>query len=85
MNKRACFMGLIGILLANVVSAATVIPPPDLNPGDQYRLVFVTSGATTANSDDISTYNNLSTRRLQRFRPLVSLPAAGLLLRPRPR
>ena len=58
MNKKACTVGLFAILLANFVSAAIVIPPPDLSPGDQYRLVFVTSGTTTANSNDISSYNN---------------------------
>lgn len=44
--------------LCGIVSAAIVIPPPGLNPGDQYRLVFVTSDATTASSDDIATYNS---------------------------
>lgn len=44
--------------LAFEVSAAIVIPPPDLNPGDQYRLVFVTSGARDAISGDIADYNS---------------------------
>ena len=31
--------------------------PPGLNAGDQYRLAFVTTAQTTAQSDDIETYN----------------------------
>lgn len=37
--------------------AAQVVVPPDLNPGDQYRLVFVTDEPTFANSADINDYN----------------------------
>jgi len=34
-----------------------VTVPSDLNPGDQYRLFFVTSNAFTGSSSDIGTYN----------------------------
>ena len=58
MAKWSSLLIFVGWLLPGFVAAAIVIPPPDLNPGDQYRLVFVTSDATTANSDDIATYNS---------------------------
>ena len=35
--------------------------PTDLNPGDQYRLAFVTSRQTTATSSDIADYNTFGT------------------------
>lgn len=38
--------------------AAITITPPGLNPGDNYRLIFVTDGTTTASSSNITTYNN---------------------------
>ncbi|NNM10649.1 MAG: hypothetical protein HKO60_01840 [Pseudomonadales bacterium] len=39
-------------------SASTVVPvPPGLSPGDEYRLVFVTSGSTDAISSNIADYN----------------------------
>ena len=43
----------------DVIGAATPIDtvPTTLSPGDQYRLVFVTSTTTTATSTDINTYN----------------------------
>ena len=37
---------------------SVVLQPTDLNPGDEYRLVFVTSGLTQGLSDDINDYNN---------------------------
>ncbi len=42
---------------------ADLTPPPGLNPGDQYRIAFVTSDAflTNAVSTDISIYNQLAT------------------------
>ena len=43
-------------LIAGPVSAITVVPT-DLNPGDQYRLAFVTSGTTSAVDTDIAEYN----------------------------
>jgi hypothetical protein len=38
-------------------SAAPITVPPGLNPGDQYRLVFVTSTARDATSTNIADYN----------------------------
>ena len=42
---------------ACLVNAEPIRQPPDLEPGDQYRLAFVTSTTTTATSPDIETYN----------------------------
>jgi hypothetical protein len=39
-------------------SSVTEMTLADLNPGDTYRLAFVTSTETTANSNDIDFYNN---------------------------
>ena len=36
---------------------ASVYLPAGLNPGDEYQLVFLTSGQTDATSNDIGTYN----------------------------
>ncbi len=57
----------LGLLVLAVVGIATradagiITVPPGLSPGDQYRLVFVTSGTTNATSSDISTYNTFVT------------------------
>jgi hypothetical protein len=51
----AIFIWLIGATAAN----AALVVPPDLNPGDTYQLVFVTSALTSAISSDISDYNDL--------------------------
>src|SRR6056297_2312099 len=40
------------------VRADLVFQSADLNPGDQYRLVFTTSTTTNATSTDIADYNN---------------------------
>ena len=45
-------------LIVGSASAEIVIPPPDLNPGDQYRLVFITNGTRDALSADIADYND---------------------------
>lgn len=37
---------------------AIIISPPDLNPGDNYRLIFITDGSTNATSSDVATYNS---------------------------
>jgi hypothetical protein len=52
---------LSGVALATlgISSAAQAITliPPDLNPGDQYRIAFVTSTIRDATSSDIDVYN----------------------------
>ena len=42
----------------NVVDAEIIIPPPGLEPGDQYRLIFTTSQRRDATSSDINVYND---------------------------
>ena len=54
-----------GVFIAGAVSALTptsalavpITTPTGLNPGDQYRLVFITSQAHNATSGDITVYN----------------------------
>ena len=47
--------GMLGATMAS--QAAVVTVPTGLNPGDTYRLVFLTSTTTVATSTSISTYN----------------------------
>jgi hypothetical protein len=58
MRTRNSLVALCFWFFASNVSAAIVIPPLDLNPGDKYRLVFVTSGTRDAESADIADYND---------------------------
>ena len=59
MLARYTAFALVALLLtASPVMAALVTVPTGLNPGDQYRLAFVTSGTITATSSDIGTYND---------------------------
>lgn len=45
-------------LTTQMTLAAPITIPTGLNPGDQYRLVFVTSATRTATSSDINSYND---------------------------
>jgi hypothetical protein len=58
MVRNSSLVAMLGLLLAFDASSAIVIPPPDLNPGDQYRLVFITTGTRDATSADIAVYNS---------------------------
>jgi len=52
-------VALATLVTASAAQAALVVVPPGLNPGDQYRLVFVTDGtrdATSTNINDQSQY-----------------------------
>lgn len=49
---------LVIFAMATSAVAAIVTTPTDLNTGDQYRLVFVTSQETVTTSDDITFYND---------------------------
>jgi hypothetical protein len=42
------------------VAPAGLITPSGLNPGDQFRVVFVTNSVTAATSGDISTYDQMA-------------------------
>ena len=63
MNYRfhlsAVMVSLLSLPLSGLAGIITV--PTGLNPGDQYRLVFVTSQITNAESTDINYYNNFVT------------------------
>ncbi len=48
---------------ATTASAGSIATPTGLNPGDQFRIVFVTQGTTAANSSDISTYDTFVTNQ----------------------
>ncbi|MEM1026836.1 MAG: hypothetical protein AAGJ38_02015 [Planctomycetota bacterium] len=66
----------VGSLVAASVSAhATLTPPPGLNPGDPYRIAFVTSDSflTTAESIDIADYNQVATAAANSQPDLVAL------------
>ncbi|HCO93422.1 MAG TPA: hypothetical protein DIU00_05640 [Phycisphaerales bacterium] len=51
------FVSLALVLIPTNAKAALWEVPTSLNPGDTFRWVFVTSGFSTAESADISTYN----------------------------
>ena len=54
------FVALFGLCLSMGVEARAdliVATPSGLNPGDQFRIVFLTNGATQATSSDIGYYN----------------------------
>ena len=55
---------VVGMVLSwgcQACSAGIITVPPDLQPGDQYRLAFVTSTLTRADSADIAYYNSFVT------------------------
>lgn len=83
--QKSSILGLVsGIALATLgtasaVQAAIVTVPTDLNPGDKYRLVFVTSGIRDAQSSDIADYNTFVTNQVTPTSALgLSLTANGL-------
>jgi hypothetical protein len=49
---------LLSVMFSNTALPAITIVPPDLNVGDVYHLVFVTSGGRDATSSDIAVYNS---------------------------
>jgi hypothetical protein len=57
-------LGIAMLMMAAIAFApaakatAILTVPPGLNPGDQYRIVFVTSTTRDATSTDIADYNN---------------------------
>ncbi|TRU33398.1 MAG: PEP-CTERM sorting domain-containing protein [Microcystis aeruginosa Ma_MB_F_20061100_S20] len=67
-----------GVALATLVTsgaaqAALVVVPPGLNPGQQFRLVFVTDGTRNATSTNINDYNAFVTNEALGS---ISLPTA---------
>lgn len=87
MSRRTLIAPVLVLLfLFSSESRGALITPPGLNPGDQFRFVFVTSDVINAISSDIGTYDsfvsNLATNAgLDTYeggsvvwRALVSLP-----------
>ena len=62
MKTRLCSVAATSLLFLALYTpfacAAPITVPAGLNPGDVYRLVFVTSGTIDATSSDITTYND---------------------------
>jgi hypothetical protein len=61
---KSLVLAAIGVALLGLSSLATAAPitiPPGLNPGDQYRLAFVTSTTRDATSSNIAVYNDFVT------------------------
>ena len=76
--KLALFLGCAGISSAFGIAIVTV--PPGLNPGDTYRLVFVTDATTNAISGDIATYNSFVTAQANLAPELVDLATAWKII-----
>jgi hypothetical protein len=49
----------LAAIAAGTASAGQIATPTGLNPGDQFRFVFVTTTTTFATSSDLSTYDNI--------------------------
>ena len=49
----------LAAIAASTASAGPIATPTGLNPGDQFRFVFVTTTTTFATSSDLSTYDNI--------------------------
>ena len=54
----AAFFVSVTVCLVGPVQAEIITEPTDLSVGEQYRLVFVTSGSRDATSTDIEDYNS---------------------------
>lgn len=63
----------LGILTISGANAAPITAPTGLNLGDQYRLVFVTSGVTPVSSTDIADYDAFVTAQANTITELVTL------------
>ena len=81
--KQLCFVSgvaLATLATAGAAQAALVVVPPGLNPGDQYRLVFVTDGTRNAQSTDINDYNTFVTNQVTGSPLATALTTAGFNL-----
>ncbi len=63
MKKYVVGMAVLAaaVLFPPVYAYATFVPPSDLSPGDQYRVVFVTSTIRHGTDSDIAVYNQFVT------------------------
>ena len=81
--KQLCFVSgvaLATLVTASAAQAALVVVPPGLNPGAQYRLVFVTDGTRNATSTNINDYNNFVTNQVTGSTLATQLTTAGFNL-----
>lgn len=69
----ALFSLTTAAIQATPVGAALTIPPTGLNPGDQCRLLFLTSGQRDAASTDIEVYNTFVQRHADASPVLAAL------------
>ncbi|HYP12941.1 MAG TPA: hypothetical protein VEQ63_03380 [Bryobacteraceae bacterium] len=76
LTPAALLIGLVGLVQLPVMQAAIVTVPPDLKPGDTYRLIFVTSATRNATSTDISDYNSFVSSLAGSVPELVALGAS---------
>ena len=82
-KKQLCFVSgvaLATLVTASAAQAALVVVPPGLNPGDQYRLVFVTNGKRDGTSDNIDDYNTFVTNQVTGSALATALTTAGFNL-----
>src|SRR5215471_8873092 len=63
----------LSLSVAGEGRAAPITVPPSLSPGDQYRLVFVTSTRRTATSSSIGDYNLFVTNAANTVPELAAL------------
>jgi hypothetical protein len=66
---------VFSLFVATSLQAAPITVPTGLNPGDQYRLAFVTSGTRDATSEDIADYNDFVQAHADAVPELLSLGA----------
>ncbi len=69
------FLSLAAWGCVSPCSASIITVPPSLSPGDQYRLVFITSTTDSASSSSISDYNNFVTSVADSVAALLDFPA----------
>jgi len=67
------FTMLLCTILSADIYAQVVTIPTELNPGDKYRLAFVTRDMTPALSSDIATYDAFVTAQADEIADLVNL------------
>ena len=58
LTRSILLTAVLSLLVAPYSQAAPITVPTNLNPGDQYRLAFITSGTRDATSSDIDDYND---------------------------
>lgn len=71
--RKSLVAFLVAACTATIASAAPITVPSSLSPGDQYRLVFVTSTVRDATSSNIADYNSFVTTAANSVPELVAL------------